>query len=95
MKTKEEILDTKFKMESPEHDTKIFLYDALDAMDEYNGQLIIKIQKLKKVLESNKETMTWMWENLHKEHTSDHFNIPANAINEVENQIKELEKWLK
>ena len=33
--TKEEILNKKFKMESSDHDTKVFMYDALDAMEEY------------------------------------------------------------
>ena len=39
MKTKEEVLDSKFKMESTEHDTKVFRYDALDAMEEYGKQI--------------------------------------------------------
>lgn len=40
--------------------------------------------KLVEALEKVKKDMEWMWENLSKPHTSDHFNIPANAINSIE-----------
>ena len=54
MKTKEEILDSKFKIESVEHDTKVFMYDALDAMEEYAKPLKNRIIELE---EKNAELM--------------------------------------
>lgn len=86
--TKEEILDKKFKMESTEHDTKVFMYDALDAMDEYAKSVNLEVLN---VLKNARQNMQWMWENLHKEHSADHFNIPANAISEVEQLINKIE----
>lgn len=50
----------------------------------------MKNKEILTVLENAKNNMVWMWENLHKEHTSDHFNIPANAISEIESAIDKL-----
>lgn len=75
-------------MESVEHDTKVFMYDALDAMDEYAKAINLEVLS---VLKNANENMKWMWENLHKQHTPDHFNIPANAISEVEQLINKIE----
>jgi len=48
------------------------------------------IEEILNVLNNAKYNMNWMWENLHKEHNSDHFNIPANAIYEVEQLIEKI-----
>ncbi len=48
--------------------------------------------KLVEALEEAKKDMEWMWENLSKPHTSDHFNIPANAINAIELALQNNKK---
>ena len=48
--------------------------------------------KLVEALEEAKKDMEWMWENLSKPHTSDHFNIPSNAINAIELALQNNKK---
>jgi hypothetical protein len=40
------------------------------------------------VLERTMEALKWMWDKAHLPHTPDHFNVPANAIVELEELIE-------
>lgn len=40
-----------------------------------------------KILKEIREAFNWIWDNMGKEHTSDHFNIPANGIQALDNLI--------
>ena len=42
-----------------------------------------ELEKAKELIKEAKETIDWCLENLHKPHTSDHFNIPVNTLNEL------------
>ena len=37
------------------------------------------------------QEVQWMWDNLDKPHTSDHFNIPANLVQSLERAIDEIQ----
>ena len=56
--------------------------DKVESLEQRNAKLVEALEKAKKDME-------WMWENLSKPHTSDHFNIPANAINAIELAIQQ------
>ena len=60
-----------------EHPVNIAIRNENKTLKDQNAKLVEALEKVKKDME-------WMWENLSKPHTSDHFNIPANAINSIE-----------
>ncbi len=62
------------------------------AIDPEYQNVIDQNAKLVEALEEAKKDMEWMWENLSKTHTSDHFNIPANAINAIELALQNNKK---
>lgn len=57
----------------------------LAALEQKNAELL-------EALKEAKTNMQWMWENLHLPHTPDHFNIPANAIESIDEAIKQSEQ---
>lgn len=46
-------------------------------------ELQARLETGEKILKSSKDELEWMWDNMGKPHTSDHFNRPANVINEI------------
>lgn len=64
---------------------------TLDSEREMNAVLTNEVEELKKqkeelveALKNAKNDLQWTWDNMGKPHTSDHFNIPANGIHQIE-----------
>jgi hypothetical protein len=58
-------------------------FTELASKDSRIKELEARLETAEKLLKSSKDDLEWMWDNMGKPHTSDHFNKPANAINEI------------
>lgn len=55
-----------------------------------NKELIEENEVLKTVLLSSKVALKFMWDEMGKPHTPDHFNVPANAISNIDDLLSAL-----
>lgn len=78
-----------------DHANKLFYKQQSAALAKRNEELEEACEKMFNQLKENSRDMLWMWENLDKPHTSDHFNTPANAIQSTNELISHYEELIK